>query len=72
MEVSRIHLAMNNVSLLEIAWERGVGFLFFFFNLPDNFQGKQSINTFLGTENPFSVSSGFKFLYDFQKCGLSS
>lgn len=50
----------------------GCAVSFFFFNLPDDFQGKQSINTFLGTENPFSVSSGFKFLYDFQKCGLSS
>lgn len=30
MEVSRTRLAMNNVSLLEIAQERGVGFLFFF------------------------------------------
>lgn len=63
---------MKNVNLLEIAWGKGVGFLFFFFNLPDDFQGKQSINTSRGTENPFSVSSIFKFLYDFQKCGLSS
>lgn len=69
MDVLRICLAMKNVSFLEIA---GGGVCVLFFNLPDGFQGKQSINTSLGTANPFSVSSIFKFLYHFQKCALSS